>query len=172
MLSSIDAEIADDAILVFQRDLNNIGDSIFSLQGLRDPVAIEANTRTLIDDIHRITGNGEPYSEIKAADFKARRDAGESTQVSWESLGDYYNSLYVFFAGLLEDEETDEEDKDWDGSDDFNPDTRVDTIHQITWIQRWNEESSDSEKEARGLSIKRVVLSGILGKVGSEGRSE
>jgi len=54
----------------------------------------------------------------------------------------------------------------------YNPDTRVDAIHQITWIQRWNEELDESEQECRVLSIKRKVLSGILGKVGSEGRSE
>jgi hypothetical protein len=154
-------EIASDAISVSEVDLKSIGNSISRLHTAHDNESIERYSKHIIDAIHRITGNGEPYSQSAAVKYKSMRDAGELVRLEWDGLEQYYVSLYVFFNADSDfDDEPYTEDEYGNKHEDEN-----DVIRQSISMQRWNEEENEAKHEGRITYLNRRVLNGLLGRV-------
>lgn len=137
--------------MVPQSDLDGIGSWLECLELENDLVRNEYIYQGLIADILKITGREEFDIKQKSEEHQSRKDAGESFDVSPESLDEYCNSLDLFTWARREPEE-DEEDggvSDDDGDD---------AIHTSTWIQRWDKEEPECEIGGRVLWLKRSVL--------------
>ena len=136
-----------------QFDLNGIGTWLERLLKKNDLARNEYIYQGLTADILRITGREQFDVKIKSDEHQSRVDAGESFDVSQESLDDYCNSLSVFTWYIQEHEDEDEEDERVSNIGDED-----DAVHIKTWIQRWDKEEPECEMGTGVMWINRSVL--------------